>query len=44
MITSFMCILQTKTIFHVLVSKIRSANQINFKLSQLGDFIMRKQS
>ena len=44
LITSFLCILQTRTIFQLLVSKIRSANQNNFKLSQLGDFIMPSQS
>ena len=35
LITSFLCILQTRTIFQLLVIKIRSANQNNFKLSQL---------
>ena len=44
LITSFLCILQTRTIFQLLVIKIRSANQNNFKLSQLGDFIMPSQS
>ena len=39
LITSFLCILQTRIIFYVLVSKIRSANRNNFKLSQLGDFM-----
>ena len=44
LITSFLCILQTRTIFQLLVSKIRSVNQNNFKLSQLRDFIMPSQS
>ena len=44
LITSFLCILQTRTIFHVLVSKVLSANRNNFKLLQLGDFIMPSQS
>ena len=39
LITSFLCILQTRIIFYVLVSKIRSANRNSFKLSQLGDFM-----
>ena len=38
------CILQTRTIFHILVSKIHFAYQIIFKLSQLGDFIVPSQS
>ena len=44
LIISFLCILQTRTIFPLLDIKIRSANQYNFKLSQLGDFIMPSQS
>ena len=41
---SFLCVLQTRTIFHVLFTKIRSANRINFKLSQIRYFIMLSQS
>ena len=36
-----MYILQTRMIFHVLVSKICSANRNNFKLSQLGDSVFK---
>ena len=44
LVPSFLSILQTRTTFHVLVSKIRSASWNNFKLLQLGDFFMPSQS
>ena len=44
LITSFLCTLQTRTVFHILVSKICSVYWINFKLSQLGDSNMPTQS
>ena len=44
LITSFLYVLQTRTIFHILVCKIHSLNRNNLKLSQLGDFIMPSQS
>ena len=42
--TLLLCTFQTRTIFQLLVSKVHSANQSNFKLSRLGDFIMPSQS
>ena len=42
--TLILCTFQTRTIFQLLVSKVHSANQSNFKLSQVGDFIMPSQS